>query len=124
MKYGERIELAEDGGWIKGPDGCDYETAWDALYSTLELCGCGSPEENYIFLASCLEATSDKYPNIIDYKKVRAIVLENPETVTELVLHLLDAAELTEHGGSVYGSWLTDRGRQFIEHCPEEDDAP
>jgi hypothetical protein len=34
------------------------------------------------------------------------------------------AADLTEHGGSVWGSWLTDKGRDLLEYLEgnEEDD--
>jgi hypothetical protein len=42
-------------------------------------------------------------------------VLERPAAAAELIAHILNDRDLLKHGGSVYGSWLTPRGEQFIE---------
>jgi hypothetical protein len=99
-----------------GPDGCHYDDEASAMYyGQIGLCGCGRPEEVHKFLLECMAAKDDKYENIIDHKKVIELVKENVDIVAEFVLHFLDDRHLTEHGVSVYGSWLTDRGKQALE---------
>jgi len=41
-------------------------------------------------------------------------VLNSPKVAAEFIAHFLDQRGLTEHGGSVYGSWLTEDGYDFI----------
>lgn len=106
-----------------GPDGCHHNTEAEAMYyDQTGLCGCGCPEDVHKFLIDCMSAIRDDSDSIIDYKKVMEIITADPETVAEFVLHFLDSRELTEHGSSVYGSWLTDRGKQFLEIGPMVED--
>lgn len=37
-------------------------------------------------------------------------VCKEDDNICDFILHFLDSCELTEHGSSVYGSWLTDKG--------------
>lgn len=105
-----------DNGMLIGPDECHYDTEAEAMYyGQIGLCGCGKPEEVHRFLLECLAATCDDYETILDHKKVVELVKAKPEIVAEFVLHFLDDRNLTEHGGSVYGSWLTERGKQVLE---------
>ncbi|MEC9268497.1 MAG: hypothetical protein VX464_20730 [Pseudomonadota bacterium] len=111
-----------DNGMLIGPDGCHYETEAHAFYfAQFGLCGCGRPEDVHAFLLNCMSASRDDYPNLIDVKKVQNLVEEAPEVVAEFVMHFLDKCAVTEHGSSVNGSWLTDRGRQVLEAGPMED---
>lgn len=103
-------------GMIVGPDGCHYESEQEAVYfSQFGLCGCGRPNSVHKFLISCLEATNDDYPNILDANKIQSIIENNPDIVSEFVLHYLDSVSVVEHGGSVFGCWLTERGKQVLE---------
>jgi len=116
MKYlGDRFEFKDDekNGCLVGSDGCHYDNKKEAIYfAEIGLCGCGNPEDVHKFLLDCMKATDG---NIIDYKKVSKLISDNPDTVTQFVLHFLDSISFTEHGSSVYGSWLTDLGKQAIE---------
>lgn len=41
-----------------------------------------------------------------------------------MVRYLMASNDLTEHGGSVFGAWLTDKGfelLEFLEKTPEDD---
>lgn len=119
MNKTERFEIKVDPNneMFIGPDECHYETKYEAIRSKLDLCGCGDPIGNHEFIISCLKARKELYSgtHILDHKKIEELVKENSGLVAELILHFLDQKGLTEHGTSVYGSWLTDAGKQFIE---------
>jgi len=117
MESNKRIEFKKDpdNGECLSPDGCYYSTEAEAMYYTLGLCGCGQPENIHKFLIDCLGARKSDCEQILDIKKIEIIIKEKPNIVAEFVLHFLDSVQLTEHGSSVYGSWLTERGKQFLE---------
>lgn len=122
MNYGtDRFEFMvdSDNDCIIGQDGCTYDTEADAMYyAQLNLCGCGCPELVHKLLLDCLKCNEEK--RIIP-QRIEELVRERPEVVTEFILHFLDSKDLTDHGGSVYSSWLSERGIQFIEvGCMEE----
>jgi hypothetical protein len=129
MTYAEKtnrfvFKIDPDNECIVGQDGCHYDSEAEAMYfAQTGLCGCGSPEDVHQMLIDCLTAVCDgELSTIIDYKKVVEIIKANPETMAQFVLHFLDKVNLTEHGGSVYGSWLTERGKQFVEVGVMKDD--
>lgn len=109
-------------GMLIGPDGCHYETQQEAMYSSLGLCGCGSPEEVHELIVSSLAAfdrDSLGYKcETSGVKLIEELVKSKPDVAAEFIAHFLSKEELTEHGGSVYGSWLTERGKQFLEIGP------
>lgn len=43
-----------------------------------------------------------------------AINLDGPDKYKEMILHVMTDKGLLEHGSSVRGSWLTERGKQVI----------
>ncbi len=110
-----------DNDMILGADGCHYDTIPEAAYgSFLELCGCGNPEDIHLVLIEILQAQRDDHESLIDIDKVAVIVEKNKDQIAEMVLHVLERANLIEHGTSVRGSWPTERGYQFIEIGPHE----
>jgi len=118
MKRTSRFEFKTDpeNGMLIGPNGCHYDSESEAMYyDQIGLCGCGCPEDVHKFLLDCMSSKNENYPNLIDYKKVVELIKSQPEVVAEFVLHFLDNRGLTEHGSSVYGSWLTERGEQVLE---------
>jgi hypothetical protein len=89
------------------------EQTVEAVWSRPELrrffgdwfCGCGSPED----AAGALLKLLRLHPG---YEHQRELDEWLPDAgVRYLLLYQLDRAELTEHGGSVGGAWLTDRGK-------------
>ena len=109
----------DETGMFIGPDDCHYKTKAEAIYyGRMGLCGCGSPSEISKFLIDCLVFNEN---NIIDLEKLKLKVKENPDLVAEFILHFLNSVDILEHGGSVYGSWITDFGKQVIEIGPVEE---
>jgi hypothetical protein len=95
-------------------------------YEDLKWCGCGNPEEALGFMRDVMQVMHDrseeshKEPWTSDYErsawkrgtdKLDAML---PGTLGLTYYYMLDAHDLTEHGGSVGGSWLTDKGEKVL----------
>ena len=110
-----------------GPDGCHYDSEARAMYfDQLKLCGCGMPSEVHRVLAeaaSCFDRDKVGWSPETGVTGVAEIVKANPDVVAEFIGHFLEDRALLEHGSSVYGSWLTERGKQFVEIGVHEDIA-
>jgi hypothetical protein len=111
----------ENKGVYVTPDGSYYNTPQEAQYfHVLDLCGCGDPYEVHAFLIECAKCF-DRGNGDEDWYKcggvdaIQKLVAEKPDVAAEFIAHFLDQRGLTEHGGSVYGSWMTEEGRDFIE---------
>ena len=50
-----------------------------------------------------------------------AINLEGPDKYKELILHVMTDKGLLEHGSSIRGSWLTEKGKQVIKTIRENE---
>jgi len=98
-----------------GPDGCHYDSPQEVQYfCKLNLCGCGNPDEVHALLIQCAKHFGNG-PFALRVDGIVNLVKENPEVVAQFIAHFLDSKGLTEHGGSVYGSWLTEDGYDFIQ---------
>lgn len=82
----------------------------DAAMDELGFCGCGSPEEVLSLLLDALEWCGA--PN---KAKLNRSVEPLNERGLMLALYVADDRDLIEHGGSVIGGWLTEKGRAFLE---------
>ena len=96
-------------------NGCHYESEAKAMYFyALGLCGCGRPVDVHQMLIDVLKC--------IDTGKrldaVAELVKQKPDVVAEFIGHFLEDKGMTEHGSSVYSSWLSERGKQFIDIGP------
>ena len=76
------------------------------LVYLMDWCKCGNPEDATGLAMLYLETmgTSEKLPG----------------EVLLLLAYICDFLEWTDHGGSVYGSWLTDTGREALRKYQEE----
>ena len=112
--------------WV-GPDGCHYDEKWEARnIGVLGMCGCGWPEETFNFLRQILSLFDRrKEPWINAEKAVEKLVIENPRIAAHTLLHFLSDKNVLEHGGSVGGSWTTERGNDIVdgEPAPSPDEA-
>lgn len=72
-------------------------------------CGCGNPDDALRLVHGLLRA-APFYEN-----QSRVDELLPTSGIQMLVLGALDKAELIEHGSSIGGSWLTDRGRATLD---------
>lgn len=73
-------------------------------------CGCGSPTSVSESLCRLLEL----HPMYEHREEVEAYFNHN-DGLECLVLYMLDHLGLTEHGGSVCGGWLTDKGKDVLQ---------
>lgn len=69
-----------------------------------DFCVCGRP---FIFVEQLYE-----YLTIVDKGEL-------PDDKYTAYMYLCDKAELTEHGGSVIGAWLTDKGKTLLKQLEE-----
>lgn len=76
----------------------------------IELCGCGDPEAAVKLLVDTLRL----YAADGTIRSTVAAVLGPNEGVQQVILSVLDAAELTEHGPSLWSGWLTAKGRWVL----------
>ncbi len=120
-KRSERFEFKKDerNGYLIGPDGCNHVTEGSALFAALECtCGCGCPEEQHEFIKDALgnfNRDGVAWESAGGVKGLEALVSAQPDKAAEFIAHVLSNERLIEYGGSVYGAWLTDRGRQYRE---------
>lgn len=73
-------------------------------YEEAKFCGCANPSSVLALILDALQRHSpggDEFDGGPDPDWVQA----NP-----LMAYSLDFWELTEHGGSIYGAWLTEKG--------------
>lgn len=86
-------------------DSCSWDNIQDwIMIGVFGLCGCGHSVD-----------IGDDVINIIislGNKKFQEKAWD--DKYEELILHLLDSKGLTEHGSTVYGSWLTDEGKNIL----------
>lgn len=76
----------------------------------LSLCGCGDPEAGVRLVYDLLKLYDQ--PGLI-YDTVGAVLGDNAG-VQQVVLSVLESAQLTEHGSSLWGAWLTPRGKWVL----------
>lgn len=86
----------------------DADTAEGRLQWASGLCLCGADWHGKAGLIRLLEAHASDDPGRFD------AVLPDPELQVAM-LWLVDAAGFSEHGGSVGGAWLSERGKQVLE---------
>lgn len=103
----------EDMNYV-GPDGCHYVSAKQYAWITaFGFCGCyddGLFDLTFEILEKLHKAS---LPGGEHYYYEYEGVTDERKWVQELILHVFDDKELTEHGGSVRGSWLSEKGREL-----------
>lgn len=115
-KWPEKGEVYES-----GDDPTDDVRQWFGKY----FCGCGSPELAIATLIEVLDLyqqRGDVSTPMVDLDKLKAFDTKYSEGMTMLMLYFMDGTGLTEHGGSVYGAWLTNLGvnlKKFLEVNPD-----
>jgi hypothetical protein len=84
------------------------------FYNIFNMCGCGQPYETYCFLYDVLKAMDGRTANKeLTSETIQKIIQENPEHAAAFIVHIINNNYVADHGGSWYGSWLTQKG-QFI----------
>lgn len=83
------------------------------IYATLDRmpnCGCGNPETAYKLIHDLLSLA----PLYKDDGWQKARELIGSDGAHQIVMSALTDADLMSHGGSIGGSWITDRGKWFL----------
>lgn len=87
-------------------------------YEKLNWCGCGLPDVAKMTVRDFLWAL---HGDVDHWEKREERFLEKfgvkdvyENNLLLCLAYALDAAELTEHGGSIGGAWLTEEGRMFL----------
>jgi len=93
-------------------------------YSEIGLCGCGNPKDVKKFLYKLLQNQHDYKEDLITYddmvKNRKQIFNEtDSDVIFEFVFHILEKNKILEHGFSVYSSYLTDKGKIFLEYLSQ-----
>lgn len=90
------------------------------IFEDLHLCGCGSPESTTKVIKMILTAQNQK--EYKDKQKMFNSICEinidennNYDGLIQFVLYILDSHGFLEHGSSISGAWLTEKGKLFLE---------
>lgn len=123
----------EQGGWEF--DGAWYETPTDALQGMFGFCGCGRPEDNIRWIVAGLRLITESIPE--DIAKIRGFDSElrrgwvsghlarckahfGGDEQDMFFRYWADNQGFTEHGGGLFGAWLSDFGVDFLAFCDRE----
>ena len=103
----------------------DEEFLRSFFIEAFDFCGCGCLSMSIKFvrdILNCYEDEEGLYPHL-NLDKAKKVC--GNDNITDFILHWLDSVELTEHGTSVYGSWLTEKGkalRDYLKNYEEEEE--
>ena len=93
------------------------------MYEELDLCECGNPEFTYETIRKYLHIREDFHTYNIHYEDVlqrykNDLHIDTNDSVQygilQFMMYVLDWKGFTEHGGSIGGCWLTDKGRRLL----------
>lgn len=79
-------------------------------------CGCGQPEKAVCFLRELFSMFQENENNMIDSDRCKELEEKYNEGLVLYELYILTNMDFIEHGGSVYGSWLTPKGKLLREY--------
>ena len=97
------------------PEGISYRSAKEYIWcSVLGFCGCYS-DLIYDLTFKILDDLYDAHKTGVGYYYEYEGVSEDYQGLQELILHVLDSKGLTDHGCSVRGSWLSEKGVKLYE---------
>jgi len=95
----EEIEILESKGFKR-----EYIVLLhDFYYNELNFCGCGSPSEIMEVIFILLKGDNFEQFGKLEYG------------VKTLVFNILDSLEYMDHGSSIGGAWLTEKGKSLYE---------
>lgn len=109
----------DERGYIDG-EGVSWPSIEQVLgIKVLGFCGCGDPGGTLLFVHEALQFVADnRLREGEDWRARYAASAEwwnahGGEAPRHLLAYLLDDKGLTEHGTSINGAWLTDKGEAF-----------
>lgn len=75
------------------------------IMDMFEFCGCGCPD--------CFVEQLYEYLKLVEKREI-------PDDKYVAYMYLADNAGLTEHGSSVYGAWLSEKGKKLLKKMEDE----
>lgn len=84
-----------------------------------EFCCCGCLSMSIKFVRDILKCYEDEEGLSPHLNLDKAKEVCGNDNITDFILHWLDTVKLTDHGSSVYGSWLTDKGKVLRDYLKE-----
>lgn len=95
----------------------DEEFLTSFFIEAFDFCGCGCLSMSIKFVRDILNCYEDEEGWGASHLKLdKAKEVCGNDNITDFMLHWLDTVELTNHGSSVYGSWLTDTGKALRDY--------
>lgn len=105
----------DEDGWVDDK-GAFWATPEQWLFvGVLGGCGCGSSEEFSERAVDLLKHFGTPH----DERSLKEFFHGDQADFWELMAHWLDSKDLLEHGGSIYGSWLTEKGEECLKTINE-----
>ncbi len=78
------------------------------------LCGCGRPLDTWEMIHRYLKALKLRSESVDEgIEEVKNFYMQN-YGLAQFMAYILDDREYTEHGTSIYGAWLTDKGKDLL----------
>lgn len=113
------MNLTPDGEMWIDDSGCSWDSKMS--YVSIELlgsCGCGNPEANVDYVEKMI------LHHVADWstspgRSSQTTQEEYNDPAVQFFLYWADDKGLSEHGSSIFGSWLTDKGRQLLTDIAE-----
>ena len=98
----------------------DDEFITDFFICVFNFCGCGCLTLSAKFIKEVLNCFEEEEGWSAPHLKLDKLdSYTNNKGITDFILHFLDTYGITEHGTSVYGSWLTIEGQKLKEYLNE-----
>lgn len=99
----------------EAPDGCWYDSPEEYLWiGILGGCGCGEPDSLAEMAYKLLEHFGTPH-----MERTFNFYEGDDHLTYEVIAHWLAEKEVTEHGGSIYGSWLSEKGKEILKTIKE-----
>lgn len=123
--HGEGQKLSIDQTWRLLNDNGVSPTPYVSLvearwFEDLAFCGCGDAPATRSYLFGILKAIEGRHASNWQVDEVDGAIGSSVEAGRYFVLYVLDAMGLTEHGSSVNGCWLTEKGLQLLRELEQE----
>lgn len=103
-----------------GPQIPGFDDDWEEMILMQHFCGCGSPDAVVKAMRDYMNRVRT-YTNLVHQPGPLPDGIERPvpddDLAALLLAYIADHLGFTDHGGSVYGAWITDAGSRWLDLC-------
>ena len=120
------VIVKEEGSSILHPSSIEsLDGAVEIVDQDFNFCGCGYPAEFCRYIRDVLRRAGEE--NQVDDKgrETRRAFYRDTETLWAnegqglAVLYMLDEKKFIEHGSGIFGSWLTEKGKEMLKRLED-----